>query len=139
MKPALAAIALAAGLALTACASASSSLPAPNPATSSPSPAVAASPAAAASPATSATCKLKTTFDYIVRTAEPGTPATAQEIGNVDLGNCTPSLADFAQTAGQAQGECTTIARARANGGYDVNASPAPPLRRVLMRAGPGC
>ena len=74
-----------------------------------------------------------------MRTTEPGTPAVAQAIGNVDLGNCTPALADFAKTAGQAQGECTTIARARANPGYDVNATPAPPLRRVLERAGPGC
>jgi hypothetical protein len=125
---------LAAALALAACTS-----PAP---ASQPSPAVA--PAAAtqsppASPAASASCALRTTFSYIVRTTEPGQPAIAQEIGNVDLGNCTPTLSDFAQTAGQAQGECTTIARARANRGYNVNASPAPPLRKVLMRAGPGC
>jgi hypothetical protein len=131
---------LAAALTLTACASVGSSTsPPPSPTlTPGPSPAVTAA-RATATPAASAACGLKTTFDYIVRTTEPGVPAAAQEIGNVDLGNCTPALADFAQTAGQAQGECTTIARARANRGYDVNAVPAPPLRRVLASAGPGC
>ena len=101
------------------------------------------SPPAAPSPshtvAAAGPCKLKTRFDYLVRTTQPGVPASALEIGNVDLANCTPALADFAATAGQAAGECTTIARARANPGYDVSAVPARPLRRVLMRAGPGC
>ncbi len=95
---------------------------------------------AATTPATpAAACKLKVTFDYLVRTTEPGLAASAQEIGNVDFSDCTPTLQDFAQTAGQAQGECTTIARASRNPGYDVNATPAPPLRRMIMRAGPGC
>jgi hypothetical protein len=120
-----------AGIVLTACGTASSSPPAAAPA--------AATPRAPASTAPAAACTLKTTFNFIVRTVEPGMPASAQEIGNVDFGNCTPTLQDFTQTAGQDQGECTTIARARANRGYDVNATPAPPLRRVLMRAGPGC
>jgi hypothetical protein len=133
MNRALAIISLlAASLALTAC---SSSTPSPAPKAAP----AAATQAATASPSPSASCALQITFSYIVRTTEPGMPAQAQEIGNVDLGNCTPTLQDFAQTAGQGQGECTTIARAKANPGYDVNASPAPPLRRVLMYAGPGC
>jgi len=71
---------------------------------------------AATTPATpAAACKLKVTFDYLVRTTEPGLAASAQEIGNVDFIDCTPTLQDFAQTAGQAQGECTTIARASRN------------------------
>jgi len=135
----LLAVALAAPFALAACASAASpAAPPPSPTlTSSPSPAATAAQATArpAAPA----CKLKIRFDYIVRSAEAGTPAIAQLIGNVDLGNCTPTLKDFARTAGQGPGECTTIARARANPGYDVNAVPAPPLRRVLASAGPGC
>lgn len=82
---------------------------------------------------------LRTTFNYIVRTTEPGLAASAQEMDNVDRSDCTPTLQDFAQTAGQAQGECTMIARAQANPGYNVNATPAPPLRRLIMRVGPGC
>jgi len=124
--------AVAASAALAACGSAVSSAPAA-------SPAARPTATAAAAPPSPAACKLKVTFNYFVRTTEPGLAASAQEIGNVDFSNCTPTLRDFAQTAGQAQGECTTIARARANPGYDVNATPAPPLRRVIMSAGPGC
>jgi hypothetical protein len=92
----------------------------------------------AASPST-ATCKLKTAFDYLVRTTSPDLAASAQEIGNVDLANCTPFLQDFTQTAGTASGECTTIALASDNPGYNADASPAPPLRKVIQSAGPGC
>lgn len=84
-------------------------------------------------------CKLKTAFDYIVRDDLPGASVTASEIGNVDLANCTGSLSDFAATAGQASGECTTIAKASDNPGYNVNAVPAPPLKDVIESAGPGC
>jgi hypothetical protein len=99
-----------------------------------------ASRAAAAAKATpAASCKLKTTFDYIVRDDDPGAQVLADEIGNVDFGNCTSSLEDFAATAGQAQGECTTIAKASDNPGYDVNKIPAPPLKDVISESGPGC
>lgn len=84
-------------------------------------------------------CKLKTTFDYIERTTEPGLQAQATEIGNVDLVNCTSSLKDFKATAGTADGECTTIALASKNPGYDVNKVPAPKLKHVIESAGPGC
>lgn len=96
--------------------------------------------AAASSPsATSTSCGLKTTFDYIERDSEPGLQPSAQEIGNVDLANCTPTLKDFAATAGQAPGDCTQIALASDNPGYNVNATPAAPLRNVITEAGPGC
>lgn len=75
----------------------------------------------------------------MIRDTTPGLLASAQEIGNVDLGNCTPALSDFAAEAGQAQGECETIALASANPGYDANAVPARPLRKVIESAGPGC
>lgn len=101
--------------------------------------ATAPAPTRAAAPSPSASCKLKTTFDYIERDDDPGAPALAGEIGNVDLANCTPSLSDFVAEAGQSPGECTTIALASDNPGYDVNATPAPPLKDVIMSAGPGC
>jgi hypothetical protein len=49
-----------------------------------------------------------------------------------------PTLSSFAATAGQADGECATIALASSNPGYDVNAVPAPPLKDVIESAGPG-
>ena len=90
-------------------------------------------------PAVTGSCGLKTSFDYLVRTTQPGMPASAQEIGNVDLAHCMPTIQDFAKTAGTASGECTQIALASDNLGYDVNASPAPTLRKVITDTGPGC
>jgi hypothetical protein len=84
-------------------------------------------------------CKLKTTFDYIERDSLPGTPALATEIGNVNLVNCTSSLKDFKATAGTADGECTTIAKASDNPGYNADKVPAPKLKKVIESAGPGC
>lgn len=106
---------------------------------SSSAPPAAQPPAPATAPSPAGSCKLKTTFDYIVRTVEPGSAPQAQEIGNVDLANCASALSDFAATAGQAAGECTTIALASQNPGYNADASPAPPLRHVIQAAGPGC
>jgi len=119
---------------MAACSSGSSAASAP-PATSA-----AAAPATTAA-AASASAKGCTgpTFDYIERDADPGAQTLAQEIGNCDLATGQDSLATFQQTAGQAAGECTTIALASDNPGYDVNAVPAPPLKKVIESAGPGC
>jgi hypothetical protein len=110
-------------------------------ATASAHAAVKASPSrhAAVKPAPSPSCTRTATFDYIVRTVRPGAHTSAAEIGNVDYADCTGALADFAALAGQADGECTTIALARDNPGYNVNETPARPLQDVLEAAGPGC
>jgi hypothetical protein len=102
----------------------------------SPSSAPTATASAVAKPSASPSCTLTTTFDYIERTTEPGLQPQADEIGNVD---CTGSLSDFAAEAGQAEGECTTIAVASDNPGYNVNEIPAPPLKGIIESAGPGC
>ena len=135
MRNHIAAAAIAAGaLALvTACASSSSSAAA----AAKPKASHSAShhPKAHASPA----CKRSLLPAYIIRDDDPGASIMADEIGATDEENCTSSLADFAATAGQASGECTTIALASSNPGYDVNQVPAPPLRDVIESAGPGC
>jgi uncharacterized lipoprotein YbaY len=100
-------------------------------------PVVRASQAAKAAP--SPACTLKTTFSYIERDDDPGASVMANEIGNVDLADCASSLAGFQAVAGQAQGECATIALASSNPGYNVNEIPAPPLKDVIASAGPGC
>lgn len=128
MKLPAIAFAVLAAAAVTACSSASSSAALP------------ASPAATQAPASpAAVCKLKTRFDYIERTTQPGLQAQAIEVGNVDLSACADTLTTFQQEAGQADGECTTIALASKNPGYDANATPAAPLKHVIMSAGPGC
>lgn len=84
-------------------------------------------------------CTLVTTFDYIVRTAIPGLPPDAVDIGNVNLEDCTETLKDFQVTAAQGKGDCTQIALASDNPGYDVNAPDPPPLKHVIDQVGPGC
>lgn len=84
-------------------------------------------------------CSLAPTFDYIERITEPGLAPSAFELGNVNLAECKPTLDTFMSTAGQAAGECTTIALASDNPGYDINAADPPPLRKVILSAGPGC
>lgn len=116
-------------LTLAACSSSASSTSAAAPKASVPVTKASASPS----------CKLTTTFDYIERDDDPGASVMASEIGNTDYASCTSTLASFASEAGQAPGECTTIALASSNPGYDVNAVPAPPLKDVIMSAGPGC
>jgi hypothetical protein len=124
-KPILAAI-LAAGviLSVTACGSSS-------PASATAPARAAAARSASPRPSHSRACTRKTTFDYIERDDDPGASVTAGEIGNTDYVNCTSSLADFAATAGQAAGECTTIALASGNPGYDVSEVPAPRLKHL--------
>lgn len=95
-----------------------------------------ASHAAAAKPAR---CRLHTTFDYIERDVVRGIQPSAVELGNVDYGDCTPTLRDWASEAADGPGDCSTIALASANPGYNPDAVPAPPLRRVIEKAGPGC
>jgi hypothetical protein len=85
------------------------------------------------------TCTLPDNQDLIERDDDPGAEIIAQELGEVDLEYCTTTLSSFEQTAGQGAGECTTIAWAYNNPGYDVNAIPASPLKDVIDEAGPGC
>jgi hypothetical protein len=125
---------IAAVLITTACSSGS-------PAASAPSATSAAAAPATQAAVASASAKGCTgpTFDYIERDDFPGAQILAEEIGNCDLATGQDSLASFQQTAGQGTGECTTIALASDNPGYNVNAIPAPPLKDVIESAGPGC
>jgi hypothetical protein len=130
-------IALAVALAAAGC---SSTSPTPTAVAHTASPvAVKTSPKAAASPSPAPSCTLPDNRDLIERDDDPGASILAEEIGEVDLENCTPTLDEFQQTAGHGAGECTTIAWASDNPGYDVNAVPAPPLKDVIESAGPGC
>lgn len=125
------ACAIAAALLCAAAVAACSGASAPPPA--------AAPASAAAKPSASASCNLKDTPTYIVRDDDPGASVIASDVGNADFASCTTTLAGFAAEAGQASGECTTIALASSNPGYDVSAVPAPPLKDVIESAGPGC
>lgn len=95
--------------------------------------------AATVKAAPSPSCTLPDTPTYIVRDDDPGASILASDVGNADYATCTTMLSNFAATAGQASGECTTVALASDNPGYNVNATPASPLKDVIESAGPGC
>lgn len=105
----------------------------------------AASPSAASSAAVNACYARKPAYgDLVVRDSDPGASVMAQEVGGAYAwdhvtGKCLDAVSWLAATAGQGPGECTTIAKASDNPGYDVNEVPAPPLKDVIESAGPGC
>lgn len=70
--------------------------------------------------------------NYIERMTEPGLLPSATEV-------CMGTLSDFPHEVGIGSGECTQIALASNNPGYDVLARPASALKDVITQAGPGC
>lgn len=82
--------------------------------------------------------------DIYVRTAAPGTAATAQQLGggwtwDYTAGQCLSSVALTIETAATGPGDCTTVGFVSDNPGYDANATPARRLESITAQAGPGC
>jgi hypothetical protein len=82
--------------------------------------------------------------DIYVRMKTPGTATVAQQLGgewvwNVTLGKCLTSVQMMIATAPQVPGSCTWVGYVADNPSYAVNATPAPPLRNVVIAAGPAC
>jgi hypothetical protein len=68
----------------------------------------------------------------------------AQEIGggwdwNVIAKKCMTSTQMIIAGAPTEAGNCTQVALASSNPGYNPDATPAPPLKHVIAEAGPGC
>jgi hypothetical protein len=77
--------------------------------------------------------------DVIQRFISNGTQWEAQLLGGFDYAACGPSIANLAFDSPALAGDCTQIALASDNPGYDVNAAPAPPLKHVANEVGPAC
>lgn len=87
----------------------------------------------------SATCNLKSKADILVRYVTPLGPATAQELGSVNLALCEPTFDTLADTTSTDAGYCTSTAWMSDNVGYNVDAVPAPPLKKIQAQAGQAC
>lgn len=124
--------AAAAVLALTAACSGSSSKPAA-------APDVAAATSTAAQPTMNATCNLPHKGDVIERIVTPGNEATAQELGDVDEINCQSTFDSLKAETPSGPGYCTQAAWLSDNPNYNVDAVPAPPLKKIQAQAGQGC
>jgi hypothetical protein len=82
--------------------------------------------------------------DIIVRFKTPGQAWIAQELGggylwNVTSKKCLTSVQMQMAAAPMIAGACTQVGYVKDNPGYDVNADSAPPLKKVIESAGPGC
>lgn len=75
----------------------------------------------------------------IERMVTPHGPATAVLIGDVNLVVCKSSVQELAAESPTVTGFCTQIARSRDNPGYNVEAQPAAPLKKVITEVGPAC
>jgi len=106
------------------------------PPTTSPPPAKA--PPAAAGSVTTA-CRLTPTEDLIERDITPRIPPSAILIGNVNLVLCKPTVDTIQQTTPSGPGYCTQIARSADNPGYNPDATPAAPLRKIIAQYGSAC
>jgi hypothetical protein len=82
--------------------------------------------------------------DIYVRMKSPGTATVAQRLGgewiwNASSGKCLTSVQMMIASAPQVPGSCTWVGYVSRNPGYDVNATPASPLRHVVASSGPSC
>jgi len=75
----------------------------------------------------------------IERWVTPDGSSTAITVGDADLSKCKPTLDTFAASSPTGAGFCSQIAWADDNPDYDVNARPAPQLKKVLQEVGPAC
>lgn len=93
--------------------------------------------AAGTSPApASPSCDLPTSRDLIIWERSPRLPDSALEVGDADLMKCKPTLDTWKAGQPNGPGYCSKIAWASDNSGYDVDARPAPPLKKVVDQVG---
>lgn len=116
-----------------------------SPAKPSAAPAITAARSAAPAPTTAATtiaavaCALRTSRDVLVRMVAPGANTVAQTVGDVDVAKCRSVFDLLKATSPTDAGDCTTAAYASDNPGYNPDAVPAPPLKKVQLSIGPTC
>ncbi|GAB4662594.1 hypothetical protein MOKP64_49240 [Mycobacterium avium subsp. hominissuis] len=102
----------------------------------SPSPSVAsATPGVKPFPAVGP-CDMPTTRDLIVWERRPRLIDSAFEVGDADLSQCKPTVDTWPAGEPTGPGYCSKIAWASDNPGYDTDARPAPPLKKVIEAVG---
>lgn len=113
--------------------------PKPDATTAKPSPTHTATKAAKVAATPSPSCTLPDDRDMYVWTRGVGVEDDAQEIGEADLSECITSVQLIMETSATGPGYCTEIGYVDQNPGYDVNATPAKPLKHIVDEVGAGC
>jgi hypothetical protein len=77
--------------------------------------------------------------DLLVREKAPGVPISAQLLGSVSILDCSPTVDYLQKTTPTGSGYCTWAAMSSDNPEYNVDAQPAPRLKKVIAVFGDGC
>ena len=93
-------------------------------------------PAPAATPTG---CPLPNDVEYIERDTVPRLPPSAIRLGSVYVTLCKTTVDALPLISPLGEGYCTQLALASDNPGYDENATPAAPLRKVVAQVGGSC
>lgn len=97
-----------------------------------------AAPSTGSAAGDSPACTLRAgSRQLIKREVDPGSPAYAMLVDDVDLARCKHAWETLAVPPGP--GYCVQLAWAADNPGYPVDAAKAPPLKRVIASKGAGC
>ncbi|GAB4724917.1 hypothetical protein MOKP126_45310 [Mycobacterium avium subsp. hominissuis] len=81
-------------------------------------------------------CDMPTIRDLIVWERRPRLIDSAFEVGDADLSQCKPTVDTWPAGEPTGPGYCSKIAWASDNPGYDTDARPAPPLKKVIEAVG---
>lgn len=81
-------------------------------------------------------CDMPTTSDLIVWKRRPRLFDSAFEIGDADLSQCKPTVDTWPAAQPTGPGYCSKIAWASDSPGYDTDARPSPPLKKVIEAVG---
>lgn len=147
-KPILMAAAIVAGgLTVAACSqTGTTAAPASSAPSSSPAAKAAATPKAHATADAADSCDARpnASGDIFVRMITPGQAPVAQQLGgewrwDYTTSTCDTSVQMMIATAPTGPGSCTQVGYASSNPGYNPDATPAPPLKKVVASAGPAC
>ena|ERR1700674_1529574 len=120
------------GLLLAACGSQATVTPA-----ASGAPTATVTTSATANAATGTSCDASGP-DLLVRYITPSLSPAAQTLGSVahTASGCEPTVTFLQQTSPTGAGYCTQVALASDNPGYNVDANPAPPLKKLIAQFG---
>jgi len=77
--------------------------------------------------------------DIFVWMRSPGVPDYAQRLGGIDRQTCESSFRTLAAAVPTTPGSCTEGAWVSDNPGYDPDATPAKPLKKIQFSVGPDC
>lgn len=147
-KQALATVAaIAGGLTVAACSqTGTTAMSASSAPSSSPAAKAAATPNSHATANAADTCDARpnASGDIFVRMITPGQAPVAQALGgewrwDYTTSTCDTSVQMMIATAPTGPGSCTQVGYASSNPGYNPDATPAPPLKKVVASAGPAC